>query len=84
MAKVGNVNTTSILYAIRLGCHTIGNVVIADPPLGIPISIAFPLPLRNIALEHRTREIRARLRGDEVFATDHFGADLTFFDPYDE
>ena len=30
MGKVGNINTTSIRDAIRLGCHTIGNVLNVD------------------------------------------------------
>jgi hypothetical protein len=32
-----------------------------------------------VVLEHRTRAIRARLRGDEVAAMENFGADLAFF-----
>ena len=35
----------------------------------------------EIALAHRTRAIRARLRGDTVVAMDDFGAELTFFAP---
>jgi hypothetical protein len=31
-----------------------------------------------VVLEHRTRAIRARLRGDEVVAMENFGADLAF------
>ncbi len=41
------------------------------------------LPLRDTTLNHRTRDIRTRMRGDEVVAMDNFGADLTFFDPYE-
>ena len=36
---------------------------------------------REIALQHRTRQIRVRLQGDEVMGMENFGADLTFFDP---
>jgi hypothetical protein len=39
------------------------------------------LPLRAITLKHRTREIRAFLRGDEAIAMENFGAELTYFDP---
>ena len=31
-------------------------------------------------MKPRTRDIRVRLRGDEVAAMDSFGADVTFFD----
>jgi len=60
-----------------------GYLLVAEPPVDSPISIAFPLPVRDITLKHRTRDIRTRLRGDEVVAMDNFGADLTFFDPYE-
>lgn len=49
------------------------------PTVGGPINIAFDLPERRITLHHRTREIRVRLRGDEVTAMDNYGADLTYF-----
>jgi hypothetical protein len=39
------------------------------------------IPVEELALAHRTRTIRARLRGDTVVAMENFGADLTFFDP---
>ena len=51
--------------------------------MGTPVSISYPLPGRQITLKHRTRDIRVRLRGDEVEAMDSFGADLTYFDPID-
>ncbi len=51
----------------------------AQPPVGRTITINFPLPEQEMALEHRTRTIRARLRGDEVVAMENFGADLTYF-----
>ena len=51
--------------------------------VGTPVSIAYPLPKRQITLKHRTRDIRVRLRGDEVEAMDGFGADLTYFDTID-
>jgi len=59
-----------------------GYLFIAQPPINRFISIAFPLSTQEITLAHRTREIRVRLRGDEVVAMDDFGADLTFFDPF--
>ncbi len=58
-----------------------GYLFVAEPPVNRPIAIAFELPTEEIALKHRTREIRARLRGDEVAAMEDFGADLTFFEP---
>ena len=58
-----------------------GYLFVAEPPLNRPLTIAYELATEEIVLEHRTREIRARLRGDEVAAMQNFGADLTFFDP---
>jgi hypothetical protein len=58
-------------------------LVLSDVPPGRPISLSFDLAQQEILLKHRTRDIRARLRGDEVFAMDNFGTKLTFFDPMD-
>jgi len=52
----------------------------AQPPVGRAITIDFPLPEQEIALEHRSRPIRVRLRGDEVVTMENFGADLAYFD----
>jgi hypothetical protein len=51
-----------------------------NPPVGRAITLDFPLPRREMAIEHRTRNIRVRLRGDQVEAMENFGADLTFFE----
>ena len=59
-----------------------GYLLLTELPLNQWISIEFPLPENEIVLKHRTRNIRAKLRGDAVIAMDNFGADLTFFDPY--
>jgi hypothetical protein len=56
-----------------------GYLFLARPPVNRPLTLAFPLASDEIILQHRTRTIRARLRGDEVIAMDNFGADLTFF-----
>ncbi len=56
---------------------------VASPRVGQTVEIAFALPERVITLHHRTRDIRVRLRGDAVAAMDNFGADLTFFPPFD-
>ena len=58
-----------------------GSLLIAEPPVGQPIDIRFPLAEREIVLHHRTRDIRVRLRGDAVAAMENHGADLTYFDP---
>ena len=58
-----------------------GYLYLPRPDVGKPVSIAFPLSSREITLEHRTRQIRVRLRGDEVEAMEKHGADLTFFPP---
>jgi hypothetical protein len=52
------------------------------PPLHQPLTIRFPLTEQDLVLHHRPRDIRVRLRGDEVIAMDNFGMDLTYFDPY--
>ena len=53
----------------------------ASPPVGKAISIRFPLAISEMSLTHRTRTIRARLRGDEVIAMENHGAEMTFFPP---
>ncbi len=54
---------------------------LANPPVGDPITLNYTLPTREIVLEHRTRNIRVKMKGDSVVAMDNFGADLTYFDP---
>ena len=54
---------------------------VGQQPVGRPVTFRFDLPTRDIVLRHPTRSIRVRLRGDAVAAMDHFGADLTFFEP---
>ena len=53
------------------------------PTPGQPITIHFELPVQEMVLHHRLRDIRVRLRGDEVVAMDNFGQDMTYFDPYE-
>ncbi len=60
--------------------YTNGYLFLAHPPRNRWISIDFPLPRRELTLRHQTRDIRVRLRGDEVVSMDDFGANLTFFD----
>ena len=60
-----------------------GYLFLASPPVNQPLSIVFPLRHQEFVLPHRTRDIRVRMRGDEVLAMDNFGADLTFFDPFE-
>ena len=60
-----------------------GYLMLPQPPVNRAISLEFPLSPQEVTLNHRTRRIRTRLRGDEVVAIDNFGADLTFFDPID-
>ena len=62
---------------------TNGYLFFPVPPVNKPVSIKLDFPVQEITMKHRTREIRARLRGDEVVAMDNFGAELTFFDPFD-
>ena len=56
-------------------------LLIADAPVGVPLKVQFNLPANELLLRHRTRDIRVRLRGDEVVAMDGCGQELTFFDP---
>ena len=63
--------------------HTGGYLLISRPPLNRTLTLDFPLAGEELVLEHRTRRIRVRLRGDAVAGMDNFGADLTFFDPLD-
>ncbi len=56
---------------------------IPQPTPGRPITIAFDLAVQEMVLHHRLRDIRVRLRGDEVVAMDGFGQDLTYFDEYE-
>ncbi|MSP12222.1 MAG: hypothetical protein EXR62_04600 [Chloroflexi bacterium] len=59
-----------------------GYLFFAQPPTNRPITFSFPLELQELTLHHAKRDIRARLRGDEVVAIENFGTDFTFFDPY--
>ena len=63
------------------GTYAGGYLLIARPPVNRWVTLSFPLVEQEITLEHRTRRIRARLRGDQVMAMDSFGADLNFFEP---
>ena len=58
-----------------------GYLVVDADTASVGTTIVFPPREEEISLEHRTRTIRARLRGDTVVAMDNFGASLTFFDP---
>lgn len=52
---------------------------IPDLPTAVPMTIRFPLPEQALVLQHRTRDIPVRLRGDAPIAMRHPGAHLTFF-----
>ena len=56
-------------------------LLLGNPPVGTPLRFALKLPASELLLRHRTRDIRVRLRGDEVVAMDSFGQGYTFFDP---
>ena len=61
--------------------YTNGHLFISRPTVNRTLYFEFPLTEHEITLAHRTRQIRARLRGDQVVAMENFGADLTFFEP---
>jgi hypothetical protein len=56
-----------------------GYARMATPPVNVPITVEFPLPMQELVLKHPTRTIRCRLRGDEVVAMDNCGMPLAFF-----
>ena len=60
-----------------------GYLFFAQPPVNRALVFDFDLAEQEMLLEHRTRQMRVRLRGDEVVAMDNFGADLTFFEALD-
>jgi hypothetical protein len=60
-----------------------GYLRIAEPPVGRELAVALPLEEHRLRLRHRTHDIRVRMRGDAVTAMESFGADLTFFDPWE-
>ena len=60
---------------------TNGYLFFANPPVNRPITFQYDLPTEEVTLHHATRDIRVRLRGDEVAAMENHGADLTFFEP---
>jgi hypothetical protein len=64
--------------------YTGDHLFLARPPVDRWLRVTFPIPTRTLTLRHRTRDIRVLLRGDEVVGIDNFGADLTYFDPYDD
>ena len=59
-------------------------VLIAEPQVGQAVKVLYPPVEGELVLHHRTRDIRARLRGDRVVSMDNFGAELTFFPPIDQ
>lgn len=58
-----------------------GYLFVPEPPVNRFVTIRYPLVESELTLEHRTRRIRARLRGDAVATMENFGADFTFFEP---
>jgi hypothetical protein len=58
-----------------------GYILIAEPTLGEPVQVSYPVRESELVLNHRTREVRARLRGDTVVSMENFGAELTFYPP---
>ena len=65
------------------GWHN-GYLVLSRPAINRWITIRFELAKRELVLSHRTRQIKALLRGDSVAAMSNFGADLAFFPAPDD
>ena len=64
-------------------CWHNGYLVLSRPAINRWITIRFALAEREIVFNHRTRDIKVRLRGDSVAAMSNFGAELTFFPSLD-
>lgn len=64
---------------------TNGYLFFAEVPAGQSLELRFPLKDSRIKLSERLHihPIRVKMRGDAVVAMENFGADLTFFDPYE-
>jgi hypothetical protein len=62
-----------------------GCLFLAQPPVGTPFRLLYPLPETTLTLSARVHAhpIRLRLRGDRPLAMDNFGMDLTYFAPFD-
>ena len=58
-----------------------GYLHLSNLPVGELISVKFDMPTEEIMLEHRMRNIRTRIKGDQVASMENFGTDLTFFRP---
>lgn len=77
-ANISRVNATGVASPpLRSGRY----LVLAEPPVRQSLEVILDPPENELLLMHRTRDIRVRLRGDEVVAMDNFGQELTFFDP---
>ena len=74
-------DTVQVTGATEMPRLTNGYFFVARPPVNRPITFRYDHPEEEIVLRHVTREIRVRLRGDEVAAMENHGADLTFFEP---
>lgn len=61
-----------------------GYLCFGRPPVQQRIVIKFPVKDQDLTLTQRLHihPIRVRMHGDAVAAMDNFGADLTFFEPY--
>ena len=61
-----------------------GYLFLAQPPVGTPLRLRFPLKESTLTLTQHVHAhpIRLRLRGDSPLAMDNFETDLTFFEPY--
>lgn len=60
-----------------------GFAIFEKPSTGVPVTMRYPLPVREAVLENHKRAIRYRVRGDEVIAMDNFGTGLTYFADFD-
>ncbi len=62
-----------------------GYLFLAQPPVGTPLRMSYPLAETILTLSARVhaQPIRVRLRGDRPVAMDNFGMDLTFFEPFE-
>ena len=76
------INVTEVKVTGGVFVPELQNGYLNVKPNAVEIVINFPLIKRELELIYKEEKIRVHLKGDQVLQMDNFGADLTFFDPY--
>ena len=77
------VNRDKLQIAGGAASSTLENGYLRVKPQRREVVLRFPLTQRQIEQPYRGETVRVRLKGDQVTQMDNFGADLTFFDPFE-